>query len=58
LAVTHKGVIRAAMALATGWDFIGKPPVKLDWQSLHVFEVGPEGTLGMADINIPLETRP
>jgi probable phosphoglycerate mutase len=29
LAVTHKGVIRAAYALASGWDMRGKPPLPL-----------------------------
>ena len=27
--VTHKGVLRAALALATGWDYRADPPVKL-----------------------------
>ncbi len=27
--VTHKGVLRAALSLATGWDFQGRPPLKL-----------------------------
>jgi broad specificity phosphatase PhoE len=27
--VTHKGVIRAALSLATGWDMTGKPPLRL-----------------------------
>jgi broad specificity phosphatase PhoE len=29
VAVCHKGVIRAALVLATGWDMQGKPPVRL-----------------------------
>jgi probable phosphoglycerate mutase len=29
VAVCHKGVIRAALVLATGWDMLGKPPVRL-----------------------------
>ena len=29
VAVCHKGVIRAALALATGWDMRGKPLVRL-----------------------------
>lgn len=29
VAVCHKGIIRAALALATGWDMRGKPPVRL-----------------------------
>lgn len=39
VAVTHKGVIRAALCLAYGWDMMGKPPVKLDWSCLHLFAV-------------------
>jgi broad specificity phosphatase PhoE len=27
--VTHKGVIRAALSLATGWDMTSKPPLRL-----------------------------
>src|SRR5204863_9726600 len=34
LAVTHKGVIRAALSLATGWDLQGKPPARFDWACL------------------------
>ena len=26
--VTHKGILRAALSLATGWDYRGKPPSK------------------------------
>jgi probable phosphoglycerate mutase len=37
LAVTHRGVIRAVLADATGWDMRGKPPFKLDWSAAHVF---------------------
>ena len=29
VAVCHKGVIRAALALATGWDMASRPPVRL-----------------------------
>ena len=39
LAVTHRGVIRALFAEASGWDMLGKPPVKLDWSALHFFKV-------------------
>jgi probable phosphoglycerate mutase len=27
--VTHKGVIRAALSLASGWDMLSKPPLRL-----------------------------
>jgi broad specificity phosphatase PhoE len=43
LAVTHKGVMRALLSLATGWDMTGKPPIRLDWNSIHVFALHPNG---------------
>jgi probable phosphoglycerate mutase len=58
VAVTHKGVIRAALCLATGWDMMGKPPVKLDWKALHRFTVDADGTLTLDQANLPLEPRP
>ena len=39
LAITHRGVIRAVFAAATGWDLRGKPPAKLDWSAVHFFSV-------------------
>jgi len=39
LAVTHRGVIRVVLAEATGWDMKGKPPAKLDWDAVHLFQV-------------------
>ncbi|MCA8929776.1 MAG: histidine phosphatase family protein [Alphaproteobacteria bacterium] len=54
VAVTHRGVIRVAMALATGWDFLGKSPVKLRRPAAHVFWVTAEGTLELRDANVPL----
>jgi probable phosphoglycerate mutase len=29
VAITHRGVIEAALALATGWDYTGPPPTKI-----------------------------
>lgn len=56
--VTHKGVIRVAMALATGWDMLGKPSVKLDWSALHLFRLTSGGAIELLEANIPLEPRP
>src|SRR5437763_6766816 len=36
LAVTHRGVIRAIFAAATGWDMRAAPPAKLDWHAVHL----------------------
>jgi probable phosphoglycerate mutase len=39
LAVTHRGVIRAVFASACGWDMLGKPPAKLEWDAVHLFRL-------------------
>jgi probable phosphoglycerate mutase len=39
VAITHKGVIQMALALATGWDLVSRPPVRLDWQCAQLFNV-------------------
>jgi probable phosphoglycerate mutase len=39
LAITHRGVIRVVLAAATGWDMTGKPPAKLDWDCVHLFQI-------------------
>ncbi|MDH3228813.1 MAG: histidine phosphatase family protein [Alphaproteobacteria bacterium] len=54
VAVTHKGVIRALYALATGWDMTGKPPHKLHDSALHLFRLAANGTPAPDRLNIPL----
>jgi broad specificity phosphatase PhoE len=43
VAVCHKGVIRAALALATGWDMRSKPPVRLGRDRGCVLRCHPDG---------------
>ena len=54
VAVTHKGVLRALYALATRWDMLGKPPVKLQPACLHRFALAPDGGLALVEVNVPL----
>ena len=54
IAVTHKGVIRAVLSHATGWDMTGKPPYKLDWSALHDFVVSNDGSLTISRLNVGL----
>jgi probable phosphoglycerate mutase len=54
VAVTHKGVIRALLGLATGWDFQGKPPVRLSWSAAHLFTVT-DGMPAVDRINLALD---
>ncbi len=55
LAVTHQGVIRAVIALATGWDMTGKPPAKLQHAAAHVFDVTAQGSIAVERLNLPLD---
>ena len=54
MAVTHNGVLRALLVAATGWPMLGKPPVRLHREALHVFHVGAGGSVRLARPNIPL----
>jgi len=54
IAVCHKGIIRALLALATGWSMLGRQPHKLDWSSLHCFRLAEDGTPSIERLNIAL----
>lgn len=56
--VTHKGVIRALLSLATGWPMVDKPPVKLFWDRVHLFELAADGTPHLVQPNLPLKADP
>lgn len=55
VAVTHKGVIRAIYALASGWDMRDRPPVKLKPASAHRFALAADGRPSVAALNIALD---
>jgi probable phosphoglycerate mutase len=52
--VTHKAVLRALLSLATGWTFLGKPPVKLKADSAHLFRLDRDGKLSVEKMNLSL----
>ena len=52
LAVTHRGVIRVVLAAATGWNMLGKPPAKLDWTAVHLFDVDEDGQPRVRELNV------
>lgn len=52
LAVTHRGVIRAILAAASGWDMRGAPPAKLDWHAVHLFLLDERGEPRVARLNL------
>ena len=46
--VTHKGVVRAALSLATGWDMLAKPPLRLADDAALVLNRQPGGQIALA----------
>ncbi len=54
VAVTHKGVIRALYALASGWDMTGQAPEKLRDGCAQRFLLGPGGAPETDQLNLPL----
>ncbi len=52
--VTHKGVLRALLALATGWNFQGKPPAKIRSGRALLFGLAPDGGLALLDSQVML----
>lgn len=55
LAISHRGVIRSVFATAVAWDMRGKPPAKLDWSCLHLFEIDALGSPRVLQLNLPLD---
>ena len=55
VAITHKGVIKATLGLARGWDLTGKAPVRLDWGCAHRFRfVADAGDFVLEEPNVRL----
>ena len=52
LAVTHRGVIRAILAEASGWDMRGQPPARLDWQAVQLFTLDRQGNPSVQRLNV------
>jgi probable phosphoglycerate mutase len=53
--VTHKAVIRALYALASGWTMIGKPSTKLRPNCAQLFRLGKDGRPAVERLNVSLE---
>jgi len=53
-AVTHKGVVRALLALATGWAMRDDPPCRLRWPAAHLFRLDRQGRPVVERLNLPL----
>ena len=53
VAVTHKGVIRAALSVATGWDMMAPFAKSVDWSLPQKFHCLPDGKLELVQLNTP-----
>jgi broad specificity phosphatase PhoE len=55
--VSHRGVLRTAYAIASGWQMLTPMPDELDLSAALVLSVNARGTIGIAALNVPLETK-
>ena len=58
VAIAHRGVLRSAYTLATGWDMLTPMPAKLDLTCALILALDADGTPRIAELNAPLRTRP
>lgn len=54
LVVTHRGIIRAFYAIATGWDLTGETADELSRRRAQVFRAAPDGSVEIAQLNLRL----
>jgi probable phosphoglycerate mutase len=54
--VTHRAVIRALYALASGWTMIGKPPAKMLPNCAQVFRLSEDAMPVVERLNVSLES--
>lgn len=57
IAIAHRGVLRSAYTLATGWDMRTPMPAKLDLTCALILEVDAGGTPRIAELNTPLNPK-
>jgi broad specificity phosphatase PhoE len=57
IAVTHRGVMRSAYALATGWGMTEPMPRDMDVSRALILELDSKGTPAIAALNFPLNTK-
>ncbi|MEO5700159.1 MAG: histidine phosphatase family protein [Casimicrobiaceae bacterium] len=58
IAVTHKGVMRALLVAATGWNMLGPPPARFEHGCLQHFTIGADGRVAIVRCNVPLNADP
>jgi len=57
IAVAHRGIVRSAYTLATGWDMASAMPEKLDLSMALILSLAADGTARIDELNVPLRSR-
>ncbi len=57
IAVAHRGILRTAYTLATGWDMASPMPAKLDLSCALILTLAPDGKAAILELNVPLRPR-
>lgn len=57
LIVTHRGVMRCILALASGWNYDGPEPFRIKRARLHPLTLAPDGAPGGIETPLHLATR-
>ena len=57
IAITHRGVLRSAYTLATGWKMLTPMPDPLDLSKALVLELASDGTAKIAELSVPFTAR-
>jgi broad specificity phosphatase PhoE len=57
IAITHRGILRTAYTLATGWDMASPMPEKLDLTCALILTLKPGGQAEISELNVPLRSR-
>lgn len=53
-AITHHGLLRAALSLALDWDMTTDAPARFRPHHLHVFDVGAGGSVKVIEMNVSM----
>jgi probable phosphoglycerate mutase len=57
IVVAHRGILRTAYTLATGWDMTSPMPAKLDLSAALILTLEREGEVKIFELNAPLRPR-
>jgi len=57
IVIAHRGILRSAYTLATGWDMMSPMPAKLDLRAALVLKLSPDGGPKIGELNVPLRPK-